>query len=64
LVLGLIYSAATGAGVSAFVAIGAFGLCIASVMYIIQRWHLRNLREHPQELAVLLRQARDDPSHG
>ena len=61
--LGLMYSAATGAGVSAFAAIAGFGLCIAIVMYIIQRWHQHNLRTHPQELAVLLRQARDEPSH-
>jgi LPLT family lysophospholipid transporter-like MFS transporter len=61
--LGLMYSAATGAGVSAFASIAGFGLCIAIVMYIIQRWHQHNLRTHPQELAVLLRQARDEPSH-
>jgi LPLT family lysophospholipid transporter-like MFS transporter len=61
--LGLLYSAATGAGVSAFASIAGFGLCIAIVMYIIQRWHQYNLRTHPQELAVLLRRARDEPSH-
>ena len=61
--LGLMYSAATGAGVSAFASIAGFGLCIAIVMYIIQRWHQHNLHTHPQELEVLLRQARDEPSH-
>ena len=61
--LGLMYSAATGVGVSAFASIAGFGLCIAIVMYVIQRWHQHNLRTHPQELAVLLRQARDEPSH-
>jgi MFS transporter, LPLT family, lysophospholipid transporter len=61
--LGMAYSAATGAGVSAYVSIAAFGLCIASVMYIIQRWHAHNLRAHPQEMDRLLRTARDEPPH-
>jgi O-antigen/teichoic acid export membrane protein len=59
LALGLIYSFATGAGVSSFIAIACFGLIVAGVMYIIQRWHASNLRNHPDEMAKLLAIARD-----
>jgi MFS transporter, LPLT family, lysophospholipid transporter len=59
--LGLLYSFATGAGVSAFVSIACFGLFVAGVMYVIQRWHAHNLRTHPEELDRLMAIARDDP---
>jgi MFS family permease len=61
LALGLIYSFATGAGVSSYIAIACFGLIVAGVMYIIQRWHASNLRNHPDEMAKLLAIARDGP---
>ncbi|MDP4609079.1 MAG: lysophospholipid transporter LplT [Burkholderiaceae bacterium] len=59
--LGMLYSFATGAGVSAFVSIACFGLFVAGVMYVIQRWHAHNLRTHPEELDRLMAIARDDP---
>ena len=61
LALGLIYSIATGAGVSSYIAIACFGLIVAGVMYIFQRWHASNLRNHPDEMAKLLAIARDGP---
>jgi hypothetical protein len=50
-----------GAGVSSYIAIACFGLIVAGVMYIIQRWHASNLRNHPDEMAKLLAIARDGP---
>jgi predicted MFS family arabinose efflux permease len=51
-------------GLSAFGAITLFGLFVASVMWLIQRWHARNQREHPHELERLLEIARRDDLHG
>ncbi|MFN3829325.1 putative MFS family arabinose efflux permease [Tepidimonas ignava] len=62
--LGFMYSAATGAGLSAFGAITAFGLLVAVVMALIQRWHARNLRRYPHELQRLFEIARRDDLHG
>jgi len=62
--LGFLYSFSTGMGVSAFGAISAFGVLVASVMWLIQRWHARNLRAHPHELERLLEIARRDDLHG
>ncbi|MDM7457040.1 MAG: lysophospholipid transporter LplT [Tepidimonas sp.] len=62
--LGFLYSAATGAGLSAFGAIIAFGLLVASVMGLIMLWHRRNLRCHSHELARLFEIARRDDLHG
>jgi len=62
--LGFLYSFSTGMGVSAFGAISAFGVLVASVMWLIQRWHARNLRTHPHELERLLEIARRDDLHG
>ena len=59
--LGMLYTFATGAGISAFVSIACFGLLIAAVMYVIKRWHAHNMRAHPQELARLMAIARDEP---
>jgi MFS transporter, LPLT family, lysophospholipid transporter len=59
LALGLGYSLATGAGLSAFAAITAFGALVASIMWAIQRWHRHNQRVHGEELAVMLRLTRD-----
>jgi hypothetical protein len=63
LVLGLLYSVSTGMGLSAFAAITGFGLLVASVMWVIQRWHAHNEVTHPHELAELLAVARRDDSH-
>jgi MFS transporter, LPLT family, lysophospholipid transporter len=64
LVLGGIYAASTGMGSSAFVAITAFGIMVAAVMLLIQRWHARNCRVHPAEIERLLTIARNDDAHG
>ncbi len=62
--LGFLYSAATGAGLSAFGAITVFGLLVAGVMVLIARWHRHNLRHHSHELARLFEIARRDDLHG
>jgi MFS family permease len=58
--LGLLYTASTGAGVSAYVSIAALGLLVAGTMWLIGRWHARNLVQHPAELERLLAIARSD----
>ncbi len=62
--LGFLYSASTGAGLSAFGAIAAFGALVALVMWGIQRWHAANLRRYPHELERLFEIARRDDLHG
>lgn len=62
--LGGLYSLSTGMGVSAFVAISAFGLLVAGCMELIRRWHRRNSRLHAGELERLLEIARNDDLHG
>jgi hypothetical protein len=64
LCLGFLYSFSTGMGLSSFAAITAFGVVVAGVMWLIERWHQRNLREHPHELNRLLEIARRDDLHG
>ena len=64
LVLGAAYSASTAAGVSAMLAITAFGLVVGGFMWGIMRWHQYNLRTHPHELERLLEIARRDDLHG
>ncbi|UFS55885.1 lysophospholipid transporter LplT [Comamonadaceae bacterium M7527] len=59
--LGMLYSFATAVGVSAYASIACFGLLVAGVMYLIQRWHAHNMRAHPEELARLMSIARDEP---
>lgn len=59
--LGVLYSLATAVGVSAYASIACFGLVVAGVMYLIQRWHAHNMRAHPEELARLMAIARDEP---
>ncbi len=61
--LGFMYSFSTGMGMSAFAAITIFGVVVAGVMLIIQRWHARNCVQHKQEVDGLLAIARDDKSH-
>ncbi len=62
--LGAFYSLSTGMGMSAFGAITAFGLVVATIMYVIQRWHANNCIKHPEEIEHLLRVARHDNLHG
>jgi MFS transporter, LPLT family, lysophospholipid transporter len=64
LVLGGLYSLSTGMGVSAFVAITAFGVLVAGCMWLIKRWHERNCRAHGEEVEHLLDIARNDNLHG
>ena len=64
LVLGGLYSLSTGMGVSAFVAITAFGVLVAGCMWLIKRWHERNCREHGEEVEQLLDIARNDNQDG
>ncbi|MBK0391444.1 lysophospholipid transporter LplT [Ramlibacter algicola] len=62
--LGAFYSLSAGLGLSAFGAITAFGIVVASMMWLIQRWHASNLVKHKEEVDHLLRIARQDPAHG
>ncbi len=62
--LGALYSFSTGLGLSAFGAITLFGIFVAGVMWLIQRWHAHNQRAHPHELERLLEIARRDDLHG
>jgi MFS family permease len=64
LALGAFYTMSTGFGLSAFGAITAFGLLVASVMWLIQRWHASNLVRHKEEVDHLLEIARHDNAHG
>ena len=64
LVLGGLYSLSTGMGVSAFVAISAFGMLVAGCMELIRRWHRYNCRVHGTEVERLLEIARNDDLHG
>jgi MFS family permease len=64
LVLGALYSLSTGLGLPTFAAITGFGLLIAGFMWVIRRWHARNLVNHKDEIARLLAIARNDKAHG
>ena len=62
--LGGLYALCTGLGLSAFGAIAAFGIVVAGFMWLIQRWHQRNLVRYPAEIGQLLDIARNDHHHG
>jgi MFS family permease len=64
LLLGGLYTFSTGMGLSAFGAITAFGFVVAFCMWLIQRWHERNLREHSEEVKHLMDVAKNDNLHG
>ena len=64
LMLGGFYSFSTGMGLSAFGAITGFGFLVASFMWLIKRWHERNMREHPDVMTHLLDVAKNDHLHG
>lgn len=61
--LGAFYSLSAGLGMSAFGAITAFGIVVAGVMWLIQRWHQRNLVQYKDEVEHLLEVARHDHVH-
>ncbi len=60
LALGAFYASLTKFGLSAFVAIGVFGLLVAGSMEAIRRWHRRNTVLHREEVERLLAIARSD----
>ena len=62
--LGAFYSLSAGLGMTAFGAITAFGVVVAGVMWLIQRWHARNCEQHKEEVEHLLALARHDNVHG
>jgi MFS family permease len=64
LCLGALYSLSTGLGLPTFMAITGFGVVIAGFMWLIRRWHARNLAHHGVEVNRLLDIARSDKSHG
>jgi MFS family permease len=64
LLLGGMYSFSTGMGLSAFGAITAFGLVVAGFMWLIKRWHERNMRDHSEVMKHLIDVAKNDQLHG
>jgi hypothetical protein len=62
--LGGFYSLSTGMGLSAFGAITIFGVLVAGLMWVIQRWHAHNCQHHRSEVEHLLDIARNDNQHG
>jgi MFS family permease len=62
--LGALYSLSAGMGLSAFAAITGFGIIVAGVMWIIQRWHRNNCVQYREEVEHLLEIARHDNVHG
>lgn len=58
--LGALYTGFTRLGLSAFQAITIFGLLVAGTMWLIGRWHVRNVRLHHAEVERLLEIARSD----
>jgi len=64
LVLGALYSLSTGLGLPTFAAIPGFGEVIAGFMWLIRRWHARNLVLHREEIERLLAIARNDKALG
>ena len=52
------------ADLSAYLAITLFGVLVASVMWLIKRWHASNEVKHAAELERLLAIARSDTAHG
>jgi hypothetical protein len=64
LALGGFYSLSTGMGLSAFGAITAFGLLVASVMWVIQKWHAHNCIAHKAVVDHWVDIAKNDQMHG
>ncbi|HEX7437846.1 MAG TPA: lysophospholipid transporter LplT [Caldimonas sp.] len=58
--LGAFYTAMTRYGLSAFTAIGIFGVVIAATMWLIRRWYASNCIRHREEINHLLAIARSD----
>jgi hypothetical protein len=60
LALGAFYTGMVRLGLTAFTAIGIFGVSVAAVMVLIRRWHQRNCVDHRDEVERLLAIARSD----
>ena len=58
--VGAAYSLMTRLGLSVYGAIAVFGLFTAGVSLLIELWHRRNLRQHPDDVQALLAIARSD----
>ena len=58
--LGAFYTGMVKLGLSAFGAITIFGLAVASIMWLIRRWHRNNCIVHRDEVEHLLALARSD----
>jgi hypothetical protein len=54
LVLGGGYALLTGLGLNAYEALTGFSILVASVMWMIKKWHESNLSKHPAEMNRLL----------
>lgn len=61
--LGAFYSLSLKMGLSVFGAITVFGLVVAGVMWLIQRWHIHNCTRYHDEVEHLLHIARHDHHH-
>ncbi|MBL8335211.1 MAG: lysophospholipid transporter LplT [Rhodoferax sp.] len=64
LALGAAYSLSAGLGLHTFGAITGFGLVVATVMWLIKRWHESNCIKHRAEVDHLIEIARNDNLHG
>ena len=64
LALGAAYSLSAGLGLHTFGAITGFGLVVATVMWLIKRWHASNCVKHKAEVEHLIAIARNDNLHG
>ena len=64
LALGAAYSLSAGLGLHTFGAITGFGLVVATVMWLIKRWHASNCIKHRAEVDHLIAIARNDNLHG
>ena len=62
LILGGGYALLTGLGLDAYEALTGFSILVASVMWLIKKWHESNLKHHSQELSRLLEEVRREES--
>jgi len=62
LILGGGYALLTGLGLDAYEALTGFSILVASVMWLIKKWHESNLKLHAPELNRLLEEVRNEES--
>ncbi|HWK82692.1 MAG TPA: lysophospholipid transporter LplT, partial [Caldimonas sp.] len=58
--LGAFYTGMTRFGLAAFTSITVFGVLVATMMWLVRRWHASNCVRYPDEIAHLLSIARLD----